>query len=290
MNLSFPRAVLAFALLGQASLSAQEPTTHVYRRVQDRELPLFVFSPKSPAASHGAILLFHGGGWNEGEAAWTFGSAQRFAALGLVAIPVEYRLSDLKTTTPLDAMGDARAAVRWVRKHAAQLGIHPKRIAAYGASAGGHLAACAALFEDEGPKDSVSAAPDALVLFSPAVALAADRWFQKVLLKRACPLDFSPVDNLRPGLPPTLILQGAEDTVTGLRGAQAFQALMTRLGNHCELEVYPGMGHLMTPAGQDDSGMPNPDPKAMEKVRARMDRFLREQGYLDPEPKGAPGK
>jgi acetyl esterase/lipase len=281
-------ATLVF--LSGTILPAQGPAAHTYRTVQGRELPLYVFSPKAPATTRGAILLFHGGGWAEGEAAWTFGTAQRLSDLGLVAIPVEYRLSDQKTTTPLEAMGDARAAVRWVRSHAAQLGINPTRIAAYGASAGGHLAISAALFEDAGPKDPASGAPDLLVLFSPAVSIAADRWFQKLLLGRACPLDYSPVDNLRPGLPPTLILQGEVDTVTGLRGAQAFLELMKRHGNHCELEVFLGMGHLMTPAGQDDSGMPNPDPKAMAQVRARMDRFLREQGYLDPEPKAAAGK
>ncbi len=88
-----------------------------------------------------AIVLFHGGGWAMGEPAWAFSRAQHFAERGMVAIAAQYRLSDQKAITPHEAMADARAVIRWVRAHADSLGIDPKRVAAYGWSAGGHLAA-----------------------------------------------------------------------------------------------------------------------------------------------------
>jgi acetyl esterase len=50
-------------------------------------------------------------------------------------VAAEYRLSDQKTITPLDAMADARDIVRWMRRNAAGLGILPDRIAVYGVSA-----------------------------------------------------------------------------------------------------------------------------------------------------------
>ena len=66
----------------------------------------------------------------------------------MVTVAVQYRLSDQKNVTPLDAMADARAALRWIRDAADSFHIDPKRIAAYGVSAGGHLAVMAAAVDD----------------------------------------------------------------------------------------------------------------------------------------------
>jgi hypothetical protein len=95
-----------------------------------------------------AMVFFHGGGWVSGEPAWAFSQARHFASLGMVAAAVQYRLSDQITVTPLEAMTDTRASIRWLRTNAKMLGIDVKRVAAYGWSAGGHLAASAAIFKD----------------------------------------------------------------------------------------------------------------------------------------------
>src|SRR3970040_1118467 len=177
-------ALIAVALCG--SLAAQErpsaPETHVFATVDGVELKAYVFRP-DPAhhKPRPAIVLFHGGGWNLGEPARAFGRAQHFAALGLVAVAAQYRLSDQKKVTPLEAMADARAVIRWMRANAAELGIDPNRIAAYGLSAGGHLAVSAVLFDDAPAGAKVSAAPNALVLLSPAVDLEGDQWPQRLL-------------------------------------------------------------------------------------------------------------
>src|SRR5262249_57091148 len=89
----------------------------------------------------------------------------------------EYRLSEEKSVTPLEAMEDARAAVAWVRTNAERLGIDRDRIAAYGWSAGGQLAAMAAT-------GSKTGAPNALVLVCPAVDVENDSWFKRILLGR----------------------------------------------------------------------------------------------------------
>lgn len=265
---------------GDPALAA--PAEHVYAQPGGTPLKAYVFSPSSPGAKkRPAIVLFHGGGWTMGEPEWAFSRARHFAEGGMVAVAAQYRLSDEKETTPQDAMADARAAIRWVRMHADSLAIDPKRVVAYGWSAGGHLAASAAIFDADVSKDGVSARPDALVLLSPAVSLGSDQWLQRLLMGRGSARDISPDEHVRKGLPPTLILQGNVDTVTPLSGAKRFCERMRAAGNRCELQVYEGFGHLFTPAGTPDDGMPQPDPATSADASKRADRFLKSLGFLE---------
>jgi hypothetical protein len=122
--------------------------------------------------------------------------------------------------------------------------------------------------------------PDALVLVSPAVSLQKDDWFKKILLNRVDIDSVSPDKNVREGLPPTIILQGRDDTVTPLAGVQNFADRMVAAGNYCELIIYDGVGHLFTPSSEPDDGWPNPDPKIEEKAFGKVNEFLRKFGYI----------
>jgi acetyl esterase/lipase len=224
-----------------------------------------------------AVALFHGGGWFMGEAAWTFPRAERYAGMGMVSVAVQYRLSDEKGVTPLEAMADARNLIRWMRTHAESLRIDPDRIAAFGWSAGAHLALSAALFPDT--TGGVDSSPDAFLMLSPAVSLEEDAWLQKLLGDRARAAEISPDRHVRPGLAPCLILQGDVDTVTPLAGVRGFVERMKAAGNECEIVVYEGFGHLFTPAGIRDDGMPQPDPEVSRDAAVRADRFLEAHGW-----------
>lgn len=261
-----------------------EPTVHVYKSIGDAELTLYLFEPEIGSDSpRPAMLIFHGGGWSMGEAAWGYDRARHYTELGLVGISVQYRLSDQENVTPLDAMADARDAFRWVREHAGELGIDPERVGGHGWSAGGHLLVSAALFETGGigavPETSPSR-PDLMVLVSPAVAIAEDGWFERILLGRTDPASVSPDHHVRPGMPPAIVLQGETDTVTPTAGVRRFCERMVAEGNTCELVVYPGVGHLFTPSSEPDHEQPNPDPEVSEMATVRADQFLREQGFL----------
>jgi acetyl esterase/lipase len=196
----------------------------------------------------------------------------------MVAIAAQYRLSDQKAITPIEAMADAKAVIRWMRANAESLGIDSKRIAAYGWSAGAHLAASAAVFDGDG--EGPSARPDAMILLSPAVSIDGDGWFQRLLGDRARAQDLSPDAHVREGMPPTLILQGDVDTVTPLAGVRRFCERMRAANNRCELEVYEGFGHLFTPAGTPDGGQPAPDRATAAAAMARADVFLESIGFL----------
>lgn len=234
-----------------------------------------------------AIVLFHGGGWTEGEAAWMDGLAQQLAAQGMVAVAVEYRLS-VAGVTPFDAVADARAAMRWVRREAARLYVDPQRIVALGTSAGAHLAAATAVFEEAGA-DEISAMPNALILRSPAISLSQSAWFRQLAGGAAQAAALSPDLHLRRGLPPSLLLQGELDTVTPASGAENFCRKMLALANPCQLKLYPGVGHLFT---RNLAQQENPDYRAIDQQVSQDAMqttltFLRELGFIAKPGKGA---
>jgi len=277
------------AFLGCAAVSRaqdgaaiEEPPAYVFASPGGVPLKAYVFAltGKKTGERRPAMVVFHGGGWSEGEPEWAFARARHFAARGLIAVAAQYRLSDQKTVTPRDAMADARAVIRWMRTQAGALGIDPGRIVADGWSAGAHLAAAAAIFGDSAAANEPSAAPNALILVSPAVSLEGDSWAQRLLGPHGNVRDISPDEHIRAGLPPTLILQGSTDSVTPLAGVQRFCNRMKAAGNTCELHVYEGFGHLFTPAGIPDNGQPRPDAATRSDALLRAERFLRSLGYI----------
>jgi acetyl esterase/lipase len=275
-----PMIVGWFVLLASPKAGAQpdEPRpsrTLIYREVGGDSLHAYVFLPphhRSGDQAH-AILLFHGGGWSAGSPDWTFGAARRFADSGLVAISIQYRLS-LGDVTPLDALDDACAAFAWTRQHAAELGLSG-RVAGYGVSAGGHLAAATATVGC-----GRSSGPDALLLWSPALDLAKDTWFANKLKGRITVERISPARHVGPGTPATSIVIGEKDTLTPLAGAKTYCEALARFGKRCDLHVYPGLGHLLTRNLTNQESGFDPDPKARADGVLQQHRFLRQMGFV----------
>ncbi|KUN01177.1 hypothetical protein AQI95_32410 [Streptomyces yokosukanensis] len=96
-----------------------------------------------------AVVWIHGGGWLEGDRRYPPPTVPvellhgAVLGAGLALVSVDYRHS-LEAPFPAQ-LHDVKAAVRYVRHHAEDLGIDPERIGAWGESAGGHLAALAGL-------------------------------------------------------------------------------------------------------------------------------------------------
>ncbi|MCX5757482.1 MAG: alpha/beta hydrolase, partial [Candidatus Hydrogenedentes bacterium] len=86
-----------------------------------------------------AVLLIHGGCWLFGTRHQLHWYTRHFAEQGYVVAAIQYRMMP-KYRLP-DCVEDCKAAVRWLRLHAAEYNIDPDRIVALGNSAGGHLAA-----------------------------------------------------------------------------------------------------------------------------------------------------
>lgn len=243
-------AILLYLGLPGGAVAAEAvapPMVEHYPGGDGRPLELRITRPQSDSPRpRAAILLFHGGGWSSGHAWWMDGPAAQFAEQGMVGIAVQYRLTSPQGgVTPRDAVDDALAAMRWVRGNAARLGIDPKRIVAGGGSAGAHLAAATVMF-GQATDDKLSARPDALVLWSPAVLLTGNPWFVQLFGGEQGAQEYSPALHVRPHMPPAILFQGAADQVTPLQGAQQFCQRMKASGNRCELQVYPGLGHMFT--------------------------------------------
>lgn len=258
--------------------AAGEPTTsvtHVYKSVGDVSLSLTVYQPvdSSTADLRPALVFFFGGGWTKGSPSQFVPYCRHFAQLGLVGVTVDYRVRGRHGTTPLASIADARSAIRWVRSHCASLGIDPNRIVASGGSAGGHLAAATAFidaFDEPSDDKSVSAVPNALILFNPALdtsRLRTDRGFGAEA-ERA-----SPLHHIRPGAPPTIIFHGTADEAVPFAVAESFTKKMLEEGSRCELVPYEGRGHGFF-NHREGRGKDYPD-----TIR-RMEGFLREVGFL----------
>lgn len=256
-------AAVAAAVLGWILLAAEAPAAApryadtlipasvpsrsvVYHQVGGRELRLFVFEPAGRRAGdrRTAFLTVHGGGWSGGDPSRMFPFAAHFARRGCVAFSVEYRrAAPAAGISVFDGLADVRAAVRAVRRRAGEFGVDPARVVVHGASAGGHLAVGAALFEPAGEAQDAgeSSRPDALVLFYPVIDTSAEGYGQTRIGARW--REISPVEHVRPGLPPTLVCHGTADTVTPVAGVRRFAAAMLAAGNRCELELQEGGGH-----------------------------------------------
>jgi acetyl esterase/lipase len=84
------------------------------------------------------VVFIHGGGWKAGDKSGGIGNVGRFVSSGnYVGVSVGYRLTD---EAPWPAqIHDCKAAIRWIKGNAGELGLDATKIAVWGSSAGGHL-------------------------------------------------------------------------------------------------------------------------------------------------------
>lgn len=106
-----------------------------FARVGDTELKLDLHRPGGPAA--GVIVWVHGGAWRSGTREGV--DLKGLTALGWAIASVDYRLSP-QAKFPAQ-IHDIKAAIRYLRARANQLGLPASRFVVAGSSAGGHLAA-----------------------------------------------------------------------------------------------------------------------------------------------------
>ncbi|MEK0451852.1 MAG: Acetylxylan esterase precursor [Verrucomicrobiota bacterium] len=262
--------LFAHAVCAEPSAQAE---TRVYKKAGDRELRLHIEKPADWKATdkRPAIVFFFGGGWVGGTPEQFRPQSEYFAGRGIVGIRVEYRtIPKGEKGPPLVCCADAKSAMRYVRGHAAELGVDPARIAAAGGSAGGHLAAFTALvpgLDDPADDLKISCKPDALLLFNPVFNNGPGQWGHERVGERF--REFSPAHNIAKGAPPTIVFLGDSDKLIGVPVLREYEAAMKAAGARCDAHVYPGAGH----------GFFNKDPHKSQTIE-ESDKFLVSLGWL----------
>ncbi|HYH46419.1 MAG TPA: alpha/beta hydrolase, partial [Thermoanaerobaculia bacterium] len=104
--------------------------------LQDLKLELMV--PAGAPAPVPLVIYVHGGGWKSGSRLPIPARVSGFCSHGYAVASLDYRLSTVAVWPA--QLHDVKGAVRWLRANAATYGLDPDRFAAWGESAGGHLA------------------------------------------------------------------------------------------------------------------------------------------------------
>ncbi len=231
-----------------------------------RRLSLDVYRPENADGPSPAIVMYFGGGWQNGRPGLFAPLAQALAQRGYVCVVPEYRLSG-EAPFPA-AVHDAKAAVRWTRKFAKRFNIDPDRIACLGGSAGGHLsgfvAATSSLgtFEGEGEHRDVSSEVQAAIVMCGPMDLLDPAIVQKVEAAAKGPvghaiIDFlqghtpssneaiyreaAPITHVGAHAPPMLFIDGEFDR-PGIRSA-GFRAILDQHGIANEFLMLPDGPH-----------------------------------------------
>jgi acetyl esterase len=245
----------------------------IYKKIGERELKLAIEKPIDWKATdtRPAIVFFFGGGWVGGTPEQFRKQSEYLATRGMVGIRVEYRtIPKGDKGPPSICCADAKSAMRYVRAHAAELGVNPEQIAAAGGSAGGHLAAFTALVEGQNdPQDDIkiSCKPAALVLFNPVFNNGPGQWGHDRVGNRF--KEFSPAHHVTQDAPPTIVFLGDSDKLIPVTVLSEFEADMKKAGVRCHTHVYP----------QAEHGFFNKEPHFTVTLQA-TDKFLTSLGWL----------
>ncbi|SDS11550.1 alpha/beta hydrolase [Microterricola viridarii] len=247
-----------------------------------RELGLDLYVPTDRPGPVPCVIWIHGGAWLSGDRRyfpdiWPEGIVfDGLIARGYAVATIDYRHAR-EASFPAQ-LHDAKAAVRYLRHFAAELGIDPTRFAVWGESAGGHLAALVGLVsgrpELEGSigvaegDSSVSAVVDwygvSDVATMPAFADAAlpdadphaeaegawrgeepiDVVLAGVADREAAERDFSPVSHVSASAPPFLLVHGDSDGLVPIGQSVLLHERLRAAGAPVHFHPVPGADHV----------------------------------------------
>lgn len=208
------------------------------------------------------------------------GIARWLNTLGISAFVLDYRVTPYHHPYPLM---DARRAIQYVRCEAQRFNIDPNRIGIIGFSAGGHLAASAAIYAVPGdptasdPVSRVSSRPDCLILGYPVISM--QNYHHQY--SRDCLLGPAPdpalVDEtslelqVNSQVPPTFIWHTADDDVVPVENALLFASALSKNKVPFALHIFPQGVHGLGVAQH------HPEVKAWTTL---LTQWLTQRGFL----------
>ena len=275
-------------------LSDADTREFVFKKTPQRDLKVFVDYPSGWKAGdkRPAIILWHGGGFTQGNAGQFYFQANYFAERGAVCFRPEYRIRDVDGTLPVYAIEDGISAVRWIKEHAKTFGIDANRVAVGGGSAGGCMAAAVGTvdtkkfaelgFVGKDDNQAIDTRVSAMLLYNPFLdffeATHPRQVDEECLYLGKDPEDYreamhaiSAIENVTADSPPSIILFGTRDAfyVSDLR----WIVKCLEVGATCRDFVYHGEVHSWY----------NNSPH-LEYTTHNVNEFLIDIGFLDREP------
>ena len=253
---------LAVLWLGLTAASAQTPAPKApglhadveFARVGGVSLTLDAHVPEGEGPFPTCILV-HGGGFIRGDKqSYIKPLFEPLSHAGFAWFTVNYRLAP-QHLWPACAE-DVAAAVRWVRAHAREYRVDPRRIALIGESAGGHLVswhgtqaqgdtAVAAVVSFYAPHDLELQVRRRQQLGDSMTALLGLKELNDTAWQTLRAI--SPVGQVHAGLAPYLLIHGDADTLVPFEQSPQFQTRMHAVGNRCDLLKIEGGVHGMGP-------------------------------------------
>lgn len=227
----------------------------VFGRGGERDLHCDVYRPPGGDGHAPAVLLVHGGGWRSGDRTQLQGYGILLGRAGYVCVASEYRLIP---EAPWPAqIHDVKAALRWMRANAGELGIDPDRIAVEGNSAGAHLALLAAgtpgvaeLEGEGGNAGEATTVAAAIGVYAPTLFAHGEQRRGAVTL--AALIDAgseeaasaaSPLTHVTADFPPTLLLHGTDDELVPVHASIVMYEALADAGVPTELHLYAEQRH-----------------------------------------------
>jgi len=202
---------------------------------------LDVYRPRAGARGAPVLLQIHGGAWMIGDKREQgLPLMLHLAARGWVCVTANYRLSP-RATFP-EHLVDVKLAIHWVREHVAEYGGDPDFVAITGGSAGGHLAALAALTANDaeyqpGFESADTSVQGCVPIYGVYDFVDAERLWPNTGLegflarhvmkatREEAPEAYakaSPVARVSPDAPPFMVVHGDADTLVPVEQARLF--------------------------------------------------------------------
>ncbi|HJQ84638.1 MAG TPA: alpha/beta hydrolase [Candidatus Binatia bacterium] len=256
----------------------------VYGDVDGTPLRFDHYRPLKIEAPAPTVVVVHGGAWMTGDPSQAAGNALHWARRGIATVSLSYRLAPAhRFPAPID---DVRRGLRWVRAHAAELGVDPERIALLGLSAGAHIALMAHVaraipeLTPTWPPDlrDVSEEVRAVIVHYGPFDLTRARAFpdgidpagEHLGPKRTDPAWVrlaSPVTHAALVTAPVLLIHGTADTVVSYRESVRMHDALVAAGKPAALLVLEGAPHAFQVEWRGD---------ANRRANEAMDAFLQQ--------------
>jgi alpha-L-fucosidase 2 len=193
----------------------------VYRRVDGVELALDAYLQKQGTSRPGVVVV-HGGGGTSGSRIARVGQLLEMLTTGGFSwFSIDYRLAP-EHPFPA-ALDDLRAALEFVRAHAAELRIDPDRVAVLGEDYGAQLATLLAAERPPGLRAVVSLGG---IYEAPLASV-------------------SPLHRVTAGMPTLLIVHGGADTDVPPEQARRYRDALAEAGVPVDMVEVPGAIHAV---------------------------------------------